>query len=162
MRAAQLGVTPTEPVRSTGRTRWSPSQAERLWDDHGSAVYALACALLDEEVAAKRAVVLGMTDFVGSHLSPGDDARRSLARHVYWRCTELASETPGTPGLPPTVAWIGQLVRLQRACLALCIFGGHTYRDAADLLGIPPLTVAGMLTSGLEGLSACQRPTHVQ
>ncbi len=139
----------------TGQGRWSHTEAERLWDDHGAAAYTLACALLGDEAAAGRAVALGMTDFVRSHVdSSGADTRRSVARHVYRRCADLASETPGTTGLSPTMVWIAQLARAQRACLALCVFGGLTYRDAADLLDVAPVTAARMLASVLTDLGA--------
>ena len=41
---------------------------------------------------------------------------------------------------------------LQRASLALCVFGGLTHREAAALLGVPPSTVAELLTAGLREL----------
>ena len=47
------------------------------------------------------------------------------------------------------MVWLGELAQLQRAGLALCVFGGHTYREAAGLLGLPPTTVAELLTSAL-------------
>ena len=81
-----------------------------------------------------------------------DDARRSLARHVYWRTEELASERTRTLRLPPAMVWIGQLAQLQRTCLALCLFGGLTHREAAALVGLSPMAVAGLLTSGLKEL----------
>lgn len=125
-------------------------QLEALWDRHGKSVYALACALLGDETAAAQAVTLGMTDLARSAGSVStNDARRSWARHVYWRSQELAGETSRTPHLPPAMVWLGQLAQLQRACLALCLFGGHTRREAADLLGVPPATVADLLTAGL-------------
>lgn len=143
----------------TAQVRWSHTEAERLWDDHGAAAYTLACALLGDEAAAGRAVALGMTDFVGSRVdSSGADTRRSVARHVYWRCTDLASQAPGTTGLSPTMAWIARLPRAERGCLALCVFGGLTYREAADLLDVPPLTVARMLASVLTDLGARPLP----
>ena len=126
-------------------------QLEDLWDHHGRSVYALACALLGDEAAATQAVTLGMSDLAHSTESVSEkDARRSLARHVYWRSQELADETSRTLQLPPAMVWLGQLAQLQRACLALCIFGGHTHRETAGLLGVPPLTVAGLVTSGLK------------
>lgn len=129
-------------------------QAEALWNSQGRSVYALACALLGDEAAAMRAVAFGMTDFARSDVSiSANDARRSLARHVYWRSTKLADEESSTPRLPPAMVWLAQLAQLQRACLALCVFGWHTHREAAGLLGVPPLTVAQMLTSGLQELS---------
>ena len=125
-------------------------QLEDLWDLHGTSVYALACALLGDETAAAQAVTLGMADLAGSpgSVSP-TDARRSWARHVYWRSQELAGETSTTSHLPPAMVWLGHLAPLQRACLALCVFGGHSRREAADLLGVPPTTVADLLTAGL-------------
>ena len=72
-----------------------------------------------------------------------------MARHVYWRSHELADKTPRTLHLLPAMIWLGQLAQLQRACLALCTFGGHTHRETAALLGVPPMTVAELLTAGL-------------
>ena len=125
-------------------------QLEALWDRHGRSVYELACALLGDEAAAIQAVTLGMTDL--AHTPDGasaQDARRSLAQHVYWRSQELIGETSRTLQLPPAMVWLQQLAQLQRTCLALCLFGGHTHREAADLLGVPPTTVAELLITGL-------------
>ena len=125
-------------------------QLADLWDQHGGAIYALACALLGDEAAATQAVTQAMTDLGRSTDSVStDDARRSLARYVYSRSRELAPDAPRTLGLPQAMVWLGQLAQLQRACLALCVFGGHTHRDAAGLLGVPPMTVAALLTAGL-------------
>ena len=125
--------------------------AEDLWDLHGKSIYCARAPLLCDEAAATQAVTLGMTDFARSTESvSAKDARRSMARHVYWRSQELAGETSKRMlQLPPAMVWLGQLAQLQRACLALCIFGGHTYREAAGLLGVPPKTVAELLTAGL-------------
>ena len=150
----------TERAAGAGTRR----ELEELWDLHGASVYALACALLGDETAAARAVTLGMTDLARSDGSvSADEARRSWARHVYWRSQELAGETSRTPDLPSTMVWLGQLARLQRSCLALCLFGGHTHREAAALLGVSPTTVADLLTSGLREvgrLAAITRETR--
>lgn len=142
----------------------SRRELEDLWDRHGASVYALACALLGDETAAARAVTLGMTDLTRSDGSvSADEARRSWARHVYWRSQELAGETYRTPELPSTMVRLGQLEQLQRSCLALCLFGGHTRREAAALLGVSPTTVADLLTSGLREvgrLAASTRETR--
>jgi hypothetical protein len=130
--------------------RYAERQLEDLWDRHGRSVYALACTLLRDQEAATQAVRLGMTDLAHSTDSvSAKEARRSMARHVYWRSQGLASQTPKTLHLPPAMVWLGQLAQLQRACLALCVFGGHTYQEAAGLLGVPPNTVAELLTAGL-------------
>lgn len=128
-------------------------QANDLWERHGAAAYALARALLGNDVAAAKAVELGMTHVAGSGegASP-NDVRRALARHVYTHSRELSDETAWTLRLPASMVWLGQLAELQRACLALCVFGGHTHREAAALIGVSPATVARSLTSGLREL----------
>lgn len=140
-----------EPLARRGRKGVPPElQLEELWNRHGRSIYALACALLGDEAAAMRAVALGMTDLADATSSvSAPDARRSLARHVYWRSQELVTDTSRTLDLPPAMVWLGQLAQLQRACLALCVFGGHTHREAAALLRVPPTTVADLLTAGL-------------
>ncbi|MEO7352137.1 MAG: sigma factor-like helix-turn-helix DNA-binding protein [Marmoricola sp.] len=81
-----------------------------------------------------------------------EDALRSLARRVYWRSQEVPVEPAGMRQTPSVMVWLGQLAHLQRACLALCVFGGLTHREAADLLDVPPRTVAELLTAGLREL----------
>ena len=58
----------------------------------------------------------------------------------------------GARALPPAMVWVSQLAGLQRASLALCVFGGLTYRETAALLDVPPSTVAALLTAGLREL----------
>ena len=59
-----------------------------------------------------------------------EEARRCLVRHVYRHTQESAGETSGAGLLPPVMVWVSQLARLQRASLALCVFGGLTHREA--------------------------------
>jgi DNA-directed RNA polymerase specialized sigma24 family protein len=120
-----------------------------LWNLHGPYVYALACALLADEEAAAEVVILAVTDHMESSGRSAEDARRSLARHVYWRSQEVVVAGAPAEQLPPVMVELDQLAQLQRACLALCVFGGHTYREAAGLLGVPPATVAELLTAAL-------------
>ena len=130
----------------------APPLAE-LWDRHARSVYSLACTLLGDEAAASRAVMLGVTDLARTgRLVSAEDALRLMARHVFWRSRELADETPRSRDLSPAMVWLGRLAHLQRASLALCVFGGHTHREAAGLLDVPPATVAELLTSGLREL----------
>lgn len=125
-------------------------QLADLWDQHGGAIYALAYALLGDKVAAAHAVTQAMTDLGRSTDGVAiDDARRTLARHVYLRSRALATGSPGILAVPQAMEWVAQFAHLQRACLVLCLFGGHTHRDAAGLLGVPPRTVAALLTAGL-------------
>ncbi len=136
----------------------SDGWAEDLWNSHGQSVYALAYALLGDETAAMQAVALGMVDFVRRDIStPPEDAGRTLARLVYLRSIELVDETSTSTALTPAMTWLAQLAQVQRASLVLCTLGGHTYADAAQVLGIAPLTVAQLLTSGLNELSRLSR-----
>jgi DNA-directed RNA polymerase specialized sigma24 family protein len=68
---------------------------------------------------------------------------------VYRHAQESTAERSGATSLPPVMVWVSQLARLQRASLALCVFGGLTYRETAALLDVPPSTVADLLTAGL-------------
>ena len=125
---------------------------EKVWDRHGGSVYALACALLGDEAAATRTVTLAMVDLaLATDVESHEDTLRFLARQVYRHSQEVTVEASGAH-LPPVMVWLGQLAQLQRACLALCVFGGLTHREAADLLGVPPSTVAELLTAGLREL----------
>ncbi len=133
-------------------TRHTARRAEDLLSDHGRAAFALACALLGEEEKAARATALGIVDLACSPAAAAAGTRRALARRVYWRCEQIAGETTGATHQPATMVRLRQLAQLQRSCLALCAFGGHTYREAASLLGVPALTVARSLTSGLKEL----------
>ena len=136
--------------------------AEDLWDRHGSSAYAMACVLLGDAAAAARAVELGLADLARSAVrQSAREARRSMAQHVYRRSQELAPDTSRTLRMPPAMEWLSQLAQLQRACLALCMFGGHTHQEAAALLGVAPTTTATLLTSGLKELGrlAAAEPT---
>ena len=89
----------------------------------GGSAYALACALLGNEVAAAEAVRLAMSDLASSIRGVStEEARRCLVRHVYRHAQEPADERSGAVLLPPVMVWVSQLARVQRASLALCVF----------------------------------------
>ena len=143
---------PRAPLRSVrAGTGLSPAE---VWDRHGAAAYALACALLGDEAAATQAVTLAMIDLARTEDTvPAEAARRTLACQVHLRSQELVDQTFRTLDLPPAMVWLGKLAPLQRACLALCVFGGLTHHEAAGLLDTPPMMVAELLTAGLRDLS---------
>lgn len=127
---------------------------EAQWARHGNSVYALACALLGDSAAAIRVVALAMTDLTHATDTVSDqEVRRSLARQVYRHSQHVVGSTPTWLGLPPAMVWLRDMAQLQRACLALCVFGGLTHREAASLLGVPPVKVAELLTQGLKDLN---------
>lgn len=131
---------------------------EELWDLHGASLFAMACALLGEESAATSALTLGMMDLYRhpEHMPrhPADEALRDAGRCVYVRCSQVpADDTTGWSAAgPPVIARLRDLALLQRTTLALCIFGGHTYREAAAVLHIPAGAAARLLISGLQDL----------
>jgi hypothetical protein len=131
----------------------TPRELRDQWDRHGGSAYALACALHGNETAAAEAVRLAMADLARSgDLRSDDDARRALARSVYRHAPEPSSGTAEAERLPRPMVWLSRLARLQRASLALCVYGGLTHRETADLLDVPPATVADLLTAGLREL----------
>lgn len=140
-----------------GARRWTsgPGAAsapwlEDLWDRHSVAVYTLAFALLGDEASAGRAVQLGLGDLASSHPRVANhDALRSWAGHVYRHSQDLVDEVDSTRPAPSAMDSLRQLAHQQRAALALCLFGGHTSRDVASLLGLAPKAVADLLRNGL-------------
>lgn len=131
---------------------------DELWDLHGTTLFALACTLLGDEPAALRAVTWAMVDLYSrsDELSdvPRGEALRAAAGAVYLRCQDVLTDPTmrRTMTLPPLMALLGEIAQGQRGALALCGFGGHSYRQAATLLELPPEMVAHLLTSGLQEL----------
>ena len=139
-------------LRAVPDTDISPDtrDLEGLWDRHGASVYTLAYALLGDETTAARAMRLGMNDLAcAAECGSTGDSHRSWAHHVYLRSQELLADASSTPGATPAPQWLGHLAQVQRACLALCLFGGHTYREVASLLDLQPMAVADLLNTGL-------------
>lgn len=135
-------------------SRQLEGRAGELWERYGDSAYALACALVGNETSAADAVRLAMADLArwAADGVPDEEAWILLARSVY----RHAPEPGGTPvaggRLPRQMVWLSRLARLQRASLALCVYGGLTHREAAALLDVPPATVADLLTAGLREL----------
>jgi hypothetical protein len=136
---------------------------EEVWERHGRSAYALACALLGNEPAAAETVRRSMIALSHSTREGSiEDARLGLMHHVYRLSEQPGPVTSCAAPLPPLMVWVSQLARLQRASLALCVFGGLTHREAADLLDVPPRTVADLITAGLRELgrfTAAATPT---
>lgn len=120
-----------------------------LWDVHGPSLLAVARTLLGDESAAQRAVASALTTFYQDHGSPEPiHALRGSARYVFAHSEAIRSgstlvsfEAPGP---------LRRMALNQRRMLALCTYGGHTYRDAALLMGISADTAARLLTTALK------------
>lgn len=132
---------------------------EQFWDLHGAALLALAVALLGDREAALNAVRRAMVDLyteaVPSEATSSETLRRA-AGHVFQRC-EGGPTAPMSPaalaaGAHPSVVRLGELAVAQRAAMALCVYGAHTYQLAAARLGLPADVVADLLNAGLREL----------
>ncbi|WP_380169349.1 hypothetical protein [Jannaschia sp. R86511] len=94
-----------------------------LYDRHSGALYATACCVLGPGTPAEDAVVDALVDACRPHDAPSAgrrSVRHELARATYERCAAAQTLTPA---------------ERQRAVLALCLHGEHTYRDAVALTG---------------------------
>lgn len=132
---------------------------EQQWDLHGVSLWVLACALLGNREAAMTAIASAMVDQAEGADRPADEPLRAVAGLVYRRCDQVLAETTRSmPALTPSVGRLGELSEGQRTALALCTYGGHTYRDAALVLGLRPEVVAALLISGLHDLVRLGRP----
>ena len=127
--------------------------AQELWDRHGKAAYGLARALVGDEAAAE-AVRLAMADLARStDVVPAAEARRLLAESVYRHAPQTVGVQARESLLPMPMVWLNRLALLQRASLAMCVFGGLTHREAAAVLDVAPATVAELIIAGLRELS---------
>ncbi len=130
---------------------------EQFWELHRAALFALAVALLGNREAALKAVCLAMVDLYAEN-SLGDDMSsetlRRAAGHVYNRCEGGLTSPTAAPaaGAHPGVVRLGELATAQRAAVALCVYGAHTYQLAAVRLGMPAEVVADLLNAGLREL----------
>ena len=124
------------------RPAGEPSRLSRdpreLFERHGAALFALAMLLLRDPHRAELLAADAILDACAGprHVATGAD-RWELARYVYVRFLRTAAARSGSGPAPADVA------------LALGMFGGHTYREIADLMGLPPCEVAELLRLGL-------------
>lgn len=143
--------------------------AGRLCDDHGIALYLLACALTGSGEDARFLVAEAITDFSArparTDRRTTDEVRTELARLVYrgnsrggggyaqpQTLRPRAAAADRVP-LPEAMSWLRAVSARQREAIALCLYGGLTYRDAADVLALPASQVADLLSSGLRELA---------
>ncbi|MGH3496270.1 MAG: RNA polymerase sigma factor [Nocardioidaceae bacterium] len=143
---------------------------------HVPPLYALALAVTQDPARAETAVVAAFAVAVTrtGRIGTATDGhlRHDLARLTYLRCAtdgansaertvEGAAESDESVDqagshrsqVETTLAALRVLSATQRAVLGLCMFGDHTYRQAADLLAMPADTAAALLCSGLRELS---------
>ena len=132
-----------------------PDVAE-TYDQFGHTLYTLACVLTDD---AKLAEQLVMQTIVAHQSGPSTLRELAAGVHVAWLAWGQP-QSPAESSPPPVTAPEAQLMHQihsmladQRGALGLCEYGGHTYRQAAELLDLPPEQVARLLCDALRSLA---------
>lgn len=149
MHDTQLDVSAPHPV-----TLADQEAAAAVFDRHGSTLHLLAMLLTDDPEIAEQIVVQAVVAHVGG---PASLQQLSAALHLAWCCRIPASGPPQVPSIPTApssvLAEMQALPIQERLALGLCRFGGHTYREAADVLSLSPGVVARQLASALRTLA---------
>ena len=136
--APRWGARRSDLHRPTGNGGRLSRDPRELFERHGAALFALAMLLLGDTHGAEVLAADAILDACSgpAHVAQGAD-RWELARYVYVRFARSVEQPPA--GQPSS----------QDVALAMGVFGGHTYREIADLMGLAPREVAELLTAGL-------------
>ena len=126
------------------------------YDQFGHSLHLLACVLTDDAKLAQKLVV----QTIVKH-QPGQSTLRELSAdiHMAWLAggqPPLSAEPSPLPKTSSGALTLHDIYRLaadQRAALGLCKYGGHTYRQAADLLDLLPEQVTRLLCDALRALA---------
>jgi hypothetical protein len=144
------------------------SAVEETYMRHGAALFALAVVLLEDPEDAELLVTRALLD----SCTPPDLTspllnRRDLARYVYvlWARNRTPPDTApvhrsrrSRGRKTPRLNVGGRLSQLQRASIALALFGDHTYIEIASLMDLPAGEVADHMRSGLLIVAAIRDP----
>lgn len=126
------------------------------FDTYGKELHVLASVLTTDTELAEQLVVQAIVAHQGG---PCTLRELSAAVHVAWLAWGppiWSVELPPAPSTSTSAAMLYEMHGLpddQRAALGICRFGGHTYRQAADLFGVPAEDVARMLCEALRALA---------
>ena len=138
---------------------WHGTEPDQVWARHGTALYSLACAIAGNHAGAQRAISTGMTNYLDlAEDRPGpesNEAIHALAPFVWLahqRRVQDHARHRAVHLLPPLMDRLRELALLQRASIALWVFGGLDRREVADLLGQSPTAIATLLRCGLRDL----------
>lgn len=158
--------------RRTRPTRTGRSLDEQWYEDHGVGLFLLARLLTGEPNEASTVVARAIADRSTWPERLDQDSRRVrsdlaglIYRHARTRTrgraptahrVRIAKGWDVAKALPPAMTWLDAVSTQQREAIALCLYGGCTYRDAADQLGLSAPQVAALLTSGLHELATCR------
>ncbi len=139
----------------------APADERRMveFDRHGAVLHQVASVLTRTSDRADRLVISTILRRRRRWLSwirtPGSDAR-SIVEDLYlsWVRDDLPRSV-AEPAVERTLREdLHRLTDAQLGALALCAMGGHTYRQAARVMGISPVSAALDLRSALNALVA--------
>lgn len=139
------------PWRSLWVARSGP--AASTYKAYGKELHLLAMVLTDDTELAQELVVQAIMTY-----GLGPSSLQELSSGVYvawigWGSPALSGEPAGRSTRAQMLHEIHGLPADQRAALGLCRYGGHTYRRAADVLGLAPELVARLLQDALSSLA---------
>lgn len=131
--------------------------AESMYDAFGQRLHLFATVLTDNPELADQLVIQSIV----AHESESSTLQE-LSAGVYVAWVAWGRPPISSCGRPPTdaspsaqmIEEIHELSEDQRVALGLCKYGGHTYRRAAEVLGLSPNRVASLLAEGLRCLGA--------
>ena len=133
------------------------------YDQFGHSLHLLACVLTDDAKLAENLVA----QTIVKHQT-GQSTLRKLSAdiHASWLAEgqpPLSAESSSLPETSSGALTLHDIHRLsadQRVALGLCKYGGHTYRQAADLLDFSPEQVTRLLCDALRSLATSNfKPT---
>lgn len=137
-------------------------KADAALTRHGSTLYTLAHVLAGDREHAEQlvlqAIFTGRAGGVTRNPADPQDGLRRLARLIYLQwCADVGPKSvpaasapqPGALAGPTLLLGLKAMPHEQRAAVALCMFGGHSYRQAAEVLVLPAEAVAELLRDAL-------------
>lgn len=159
-RTPAQGATRHPAIKILGRalrvTKKPEPEVATTYDQFGSSLFLFASVLTDDVKLAEQLVF----QTIIAHQS-GSSTLQDLSASVHiawlaWGQPQSPAESPPTPGRSPGAQLLHEIRGMpadQRAALGLCKYGGHTYRQAADLLDLRPEIVARLLCDTLRILA---------
>ena len=143
------------------RRRVVPTQGTAMvtYDEFGQRLHLLASVLTDDADLADRLVIQAILAYESE---PSTLQELSAGVYVAWMAWGnpplSADRLGGTSTGAKVLHEIRGLPADQRAALGLCKYGGHTYRRAAEVLGLAPDRVARLLGEALQSLATTRAP----
>ncbi|MEJ7635829.1 hypothetical protein [Aeromicrobium sp.] len=132
------------------------SRVLAVFDHYGSELHLMARILTDDQELAERVVIQAIA---AHHSGPCTLRQLSAAVYVAWAAWGPHPRTSASLAPVDDSAAEAQLYEFhglqddQRAALGLCRFGGHTYRQAALVMGLPADHVAELLCAAMRNLA---------